>query len=361
MHQVPFLEALAGLSTAEVVVVYAERLAAERLTLGWQPARSSSVREVFTGGAERERLLADDAPTTVHVLSGFRCHPAIRAALRTVSSGTARVGVMSEAHDGAGASGLVRRWRSTFDALSYGRRVSFILAMGQLGVTWFRDAGFSGDRVHAFAYVTAASAVPPSLPEGAFRVIYVGQLIHRKGVDLLLDSISEMPESAAQMTIVGTGVAEASLRAKARILGIDSRITWHGVVPNEKVPGLLAAHDLLVLPSRFDGWGAVVNEALTVGTPVLCSTTCGAADLIHNGNNGTTFPGSDGVGLTSALSRVIAGGRASLDRRCDIAREAKAFSPATVAAYFLEVVRSTADGSRPPPPPWRREPGAAHG
>ena len=48
----------------------------------------------------------------------------------------------------------------------------------------------------------------------------------------------------------------------------------------------MAAADVLVLPSRFDGWGAVVNEALMVGTPVICSDRCGASDVIENGRNG---------------------------------------------------------------------------
>ena len=75
------LEALATSSKAEVVAAYAERLVAERSALGWRSARSSSVREVFHDDPAWSQLIADDAPTTLHVFSGFRCHPAVRSAL----------------------------------------------------------------------------------------------------------------------------------------------------------------------------------------------------------------------------------------------------------------------------------------
>jgi glycosyltransferase involved in cell wall biosynthesis len=56
-----------------------------------------------------------------------------------------------------------------------------------------------------------------------------------------------------------------------------------------------------VLPSRFDGWGAVVNEALMVGTPVICSDRCGASDVIENGRNGYVFEADNADALLQRL------------------------------------------------------------
>jgi glycosyltransferase involved in cell wall biosynthesis len=355
MHQVPFLEALATASGAEVIAVYAERLVKDRAALGWQAANSDVVREVFACDAARDRLVADEAPTTLHVFSGFHSYAAVQSALGKVASGQGAFGVMSEAHDGQGLLGVARRARSAYDAVKYGRRVSFILAMGQLGVSWFRVAGFPANRVHPFAYVTPAHAGPSSRIDAGFRVIYVGQLIRRKGVDLLLDALARLPRPAAPLTIVGAGGAEASLRAQADRLGLSQTISWQGVVPNELIPGLMASHDLLVLPSRFDGWGAVVNEALSVGTPVLCSDTCGAADLLAAPDFGTAFRSGDASSLAAALRRIVANGPIRHDRRRRIMAHALSFSADAVARYFLDVVASGIQHLRPPTPPWRAD------
>ncbi len=353
MHQVPFLEALATASRAEVIAVYADRLVAERAAQGWRSASSSAVREVFHDDPARERLVADDAPTTLHVFSGFRCHPAVRSALGRVAAGRAAFGVISEAHDGQGVRGVVRRVRSACDAVAYGRRTSFILAMGRLGVSWFRAAGFPADRVHPFAYVTPAHLELPSHDDGGFRAIYVGQLIRRKGVDLLLDALARLPPPAIPLTIVGTGHADAELRARASRLGLAQAVSWRGVVSNESISAVMACHDLLVLPSRFDGWGAVVNEALAAGTPVLCSTTCGAADLLADPDSGETFRSGDVSALAASLRRIVAEGPVGGDRRRRIIARARSFSAESVARYFLDVVTSAMQSREPPAAPWR--------
>jgi glycosyltransferase involved in cell wall biosynthesis len=355
MHQLPFLEALATVSKAEVVAVYAESLVAERCALGWRSAPSSSVREVFHDNPAWSQLVADDAPTTLHIFSGFRGHPALRSALSRVAAGRAAVSVISEAHDGQGLRGLARRARSACDALAFSRRMSFILAMGQLGVSWFRAAGFSPDRIHPFAYVTPTPAAAPARGDGEFRAIYVGQLIDRKGVDLLLDALSRRRLSAIPLTIVGTGNAEASLRAQAARMELSHTVSWRGVLPNEQIPAIVACHDLLVLPSRFDGWGAVVNEALSVGTPVLCSSACGAAELLAGPYCGSTFRSGDASALAATLSKIHAEGPVVEDRRQRIILHARSFSAASVARYFLDVVASSMQALQPPLPPWRTE------
>ncbi|MGH9904076.1 MAG: glycosyltransferase, partial [Pyrinomonadaceae bacterium] len=82
---------------------------------------------------------------------------------------------------------------------------------------------------------------------------------------------------------------EASLHAEVEALNLSERVVFEGVIPADKIPARLAAADLLVLPSRWDGWGLVVNEAFAAGVPVIVSDCCGAADLIDHGVNGYVF------------------------------------------------------------------------
>jgi glycosyltransferase involved in cell wall biosynthesis len=74
---------------------------------------------------------------------------------------------------------------------------------------------------------------------------------------------------------------------------------------SDDIPRRLARADLLVLPSRWDGWGVVVNEALAVGVPVIVSDQCGVADLIQPGINGFVFRSEDVDDLRQVLRQFL--------------------------------------------------------
>ena len=82
---------------------------------------------------------------------------------------------------------------------------------------------------------------------------------------------------------------------------------------NAEAVAEIARHDLFLLPSRFDGWGAVVNEALMCGVPVVCSDNCGAAELLGESWRGEVFRTGSAAGLKDILQRWIALGRRTDD------------------------------------------------
>ena len=115
-------------------------------------------------------------------------------------------------------------------------------------------------------------------------LIFVGQLIPRKRLDRLLRALAAVRSTDWVFRIIGDGSERRSLEKLALELNLLRRITFTGALDNGAVRNELANADLFVLPSRWDGWGAVVNEALMSGTPVICSSYCGAADLISEWN-----------------------------------------------------------------------------
>ena len=70
------------------------------------------------------------------------------------------------------------------------------------------------------------------------------------------------------------------------------------------LPEIFAAADIFVLPSRHDGWGVVVNEALGAGLPIIVSDRVGARDLVENGCNGFVTTAGDIDSLASALLKL---------------------------------------------------------
>lgn len=107
--------------------------------------------------------------------------------------------------------------------------------------------------------------------------IFVGSGFARKGVGCLLEA---WPRMAAQalLLVVGEDRRRSYFQARAQALGIASRLRWLG--PRQDVPDLLAAVDVLVLPSLFEAFGNVALEAMAAGLPVLVSAHCGAAEIL---------------------------------------------------------------------------------
>jgi glycosyltransferase involved in cell wall biosynthesis len=87
---------------------------------------------------------------------------------------------------------------------------------------------------------------------------------------------------------------------------VRARIEFAGFQPPEELPRFFARADVFVLPSRHDGWGVVVNQALGAGLPILCSDRVGGAhDLVRREVNGLTFPARDPEALRAAMQRII--------------------------------------------------------
>lgn len=117
-------------------------------------------------------------------------------------------------------------------------------------------------------------------------LLYVGRLVEVKGLDVLLNSFSlllqDHPE--AHLVLVGEGPLEAELKAQANRLKLGENIHFTGRFDGLPLVAWYNMGDLFVLPSRFEPFGAVVNEALLAGLPVVCSDIAGSAVLIDDTN-----------------------------------------------------------------------------
>ncbi len=141
----------------------------------------------------------------------------------------------------------------------------------------------------AHAHELAVSAGIPEKPlrenDTQIRFLYVGELIPRKGVDLLIRAFAKVSRNipGALLTLVGKGVDRNSLEELAKNLGCGDSVIFRGSIPYEEVPAEMIQHDVFVLPTRLDVFGLVVAEAMSCGLPVICSLYAGAAnDLVKD-------------------------------------------------------------------------------
>ena len=184
-------------------------------------------------------------------------------------------------------------------------RAAGIAAIG----TWAaRDyaARFPGTRIFNIPYHCdlAPFAAEPRTPHepGTITFLFCGQMIARKGVDHLLAAFATLPENA-RLLLVGREAELpqmlASLPPAAR-----GRVRYAGFQAPDALPPFFAQADVFVLPSRHDGWGVVVNQALGAGLPIITSDQVGAAhDLLRENENGFTFPAGDANALAAAMRR----------------------------------------------------------
>lgn len=139
------------------------------------------------------------------------------------------------------------------------------------------------------------------------RFLFCGQMIERKGVDLLLRSFQRLIESGcrARLSLVGQ---EANL---PRFLDgiseeVRDRICYYDFRAPSELPRLFAQADVFVMPSRHDGWGVVVNQAIGAGLALICSDAVGAAyDLVVPEKNGVRYPANDSEALFRCMKRLV--------------------------------------------------------
>jgi glycosyltransferase involved in cell wall biosynthesis len=143
-----------------------------------------------------------------------------------------------------------------------------------------------------------ALGLDPERPTAAV----IGLLNVAKGQDLALEALVDHP--GLQLLLVGHGEMEAELRALAARLGVASRVAFAGF--RRDVPGLLAAADLLLLPSRWEGMPYIVLEAMASARPVAATPVDGARDLVTDGETGWLAPTADAAGVSEVLGRALA-------------------------------------------------------
>lgn len=138
------------------------------------------------------------------------------------------------------------------------------------------------------------------------QLLYVGSLIQRKGLDLLLPALAETSEDI-RLVLVGEGQEKDALLQQAKELGIEERIEFRGYVEGEPLRELYNSSDIFVLPTREDCFGLVILEAMCASLPVISSKYAdGAFDLIEEGKNGYIVDPENTKEFATAIEQAFA-------------------------------------------------------
>ncbi|MGI0134872.1 MAG: glycosyltransferase [Candidatus Micrarchaeaceae archaeon] len=136
-------------------------------------------------------------------------------------------------------------------------------------------------------------------------VLYMGRLSKEKKVDTMIKAAKLLKDEDITFVIGGTGPAAEYYQHMVNRLHLNNKVKFIGFVPEERLPQLYAASDLLCMPSMFETQGVVAVEAMATGTPVVAANYLALKELVVNGKNGEKFRANDPAGCARKIERVI--------------------------------------------------------
>lgn len=138
-------------------------------------------------------------------------------------------------------------------------------------------------------------------------VLFLGNLVHRKGADIFLRAVGKTAArfEAARFFIAGQGAEEASLKRLQQQLGLAQRVSFIGPIKPDMVFTWLAAADVVVIPSRTEPFGLVPIEAMACRTAVLVSDAGQLKQTVQDDVNGLVFPVEDVEACANRLQQLL--------------------------------------------------------
>lgn len=235
------------------------------------------------------------------------------------------------------------------------------LSVGTLATEYLRAFGVSDAVIHPSPhcvdnawFAAQASILQPrrlmlrqacGIDDRDFVVLFAGKLVDRKRPLEAVRAVAGLGRGAVLM-MAGDGPLAEPTRREAERLGV--RLIWRGFVNQSALPEAFAAADTLLVPSTWESWGLIVNEALASGLPcIVTSGVAAAPDLIDDGVSGFTIAVGDVPAMTSRLADVraaVAGGHAfgadcqRAAERCSVANATDGVVAALASLENMEAV-----------------------
>lgn len=319
IHQSYFIRSLANSSDYNINVVVSENISSDRKMQGWALPDYGSANIIVNPNIKSILKIISNDPNSLHIFSGVSSYKLTMVAFIFCRFKKKRFSILSESVRCLGFKGQLKRIIYKLESLLYRNRCDKVYAIGKNGVNWFTSLGVPKDKIVEFSYFTEPNSDQSfsltSKEHRQVKLIYVGRLISYKGIIELISALNLCRHLNWSLDIVGSGSLENEVENSINDLSLGERVNLVGNISNFEVNDLISRADALLLPNiHNEGWGAVVNEALSVGTPVVCTIRTGASCLIKNDTYGHIVQPvlKD---MQDVLNNVILSGKQSPDSR----------------------------------------------
>lgn len=135
----------------------------------------------------------------------------------------------------------------------------------------------------------------------------VSRLSREKGIDIMMNALPAIIEHHPDihLLIVGDGAERENLQEQAEALGISKHIEWAGLQPKKRLPEFYAQMDVVVVPSRFEGFGLTAIEAMAAGIPIVAADVDGLREVVADGETGLLFESENSDALAKAVCVLL--------------------------------------------------------
>ena len=302
-HQMPFIRECVAMNEVEDVYYIIPRIDyADRQAMGWsnnQLMSDTSVKCIVSPPDEQVIPLMLSGKNVYTFFSGIRADAYLFRWFRLSLQYDVKRYLITEPPYTFHKPLWMHYLRFFLQDYKYVKNVDGVFAIGESCAQYYLSISKRW-KVWPFVYVTDNRVCESEEISGSLKVIYVGSLSKRKNVKVLVEALKDMKD--VELTVVGDGEERHILERMVA----DGCVTakFIGTKPMNEIPNIMSHHDVLVLPSLHDGWGAVVNEALTQGLYAVCSDKCGAKDLLLDSKRGKVFANDNAEELRIILNEI---------------------------------------------------------
>lgn len=370
-HQVHLMRALRERLQGDLLVVTGVQELAERREQGWTKVKADDLPVCLIpqhGWWTVGRGFIDSHPGAFHLFGGIFADRRFFPLMLYAQYRGIRTALMSEPYAESavsyfgGESAFSERIRCRLRPLLYrlaglliGRRLNALFPISSLAAEQFKDAGLAKGGSYPFGYFLPQSPQHDLSDSrlrtpGTARLIFVGSLIERKGLGLMLEAIRTAHASLGGrpfkllLDIYGPGRMPAG--------ELPAGVQFKGVIPFGEAQSVISSYDALILPSLHDGWGVVVNEALLQGVPAIVSDAVGAKALVLKAEAGSVFKAGDPASLARVFVNLAEDPDSLTIWEEGAKRMSASLDPTVAADYLLACLEHAKnnEGVRPPDP-----------
>jgi glycosyltransferase involved in cell wall biosynthesis len=215
------------------------------------------------------------------------------------------------------------------------------------GVVW--NWGTQKDKIFTVYNAFSPVVIPESKEELrrelslSGRIIFsAGRLVPWKGFETLIRALPEMAESAPDLKlyIAGDGPEKEKLSEIVRSFHLEEKVVFLGVLPKEKLHRHIKAADVFVLNTSYEGFSHQLLEAMSLGTPVITTTSGGNPEMIETGKDGLLVTHDDTRAFVSAITLLLKEKKYAGDLAEEAKEKARTFHISRAVDGFLKIVKS---------------------
>ncbi len=311
---------------------------------------------------DRIRAICMDHPRAIHIINGFT--NTIQRKVRRALKGTrARIGVYTERPNYMGglSERLLRRiglyLKYTAIRLRDEHKTDFVLPLGELGVRAFESFGWSKDKLYRFMYNPDLVFPNPTFRKSSspIRFVYVGRFYYKtKGLDILMNACSYLYGSWTLDFVGGYGKDSDKV---LEWINVHDNTRFIGSWKADQVVTNLQDYDVVIVPSKSDGWNLLINESIASGIGCISSDEAVSHELIAASGAGGVYHWSRPKELAELMQSVIDNPDIAQQWRSKACSFRPSISSERVGEYLIEILnyvyyRNTVIGRNSPRCPW---------